>query len=223
MPVLPFLANLAPVAVTGTRAGYVSAARPPRFAAIEEEAVADAAPRMPMLDADPNVPARRPARGAAAAPAEQQPDVPTPPIPSHHAPVAARQPSMHAHPQPQTSTEQVQVPQVRSHATPPGAHRTEKPSAVSRELAAQPQIVSPPATTVSRHAPLREGVRVERVMREQQSSPQIVQLTIDRIDVRAPTASKPAVTPQKSRRSASPTLSEYLRQTSSSGGSDTAR
>lgn len=77
-----------------------------------------------------------------------------------------------------------------------------------------------PAASVAPHAPLREQVRERRIGPPPVPPPTIVQVTIDRIDVRAPAANaQPERSVSKPRNDSWKSLGDYLRQRERGGAS----
>ena len=112
------------------------------------------------------------------------------------------------------------APISRRETEPPSAARAATPLALPRvtaRLAATPAVErTDGAATVS--APLSAAALAERSA-QQATAPPVIHVTIDRIEVRAPAASRPAAAPARSRAHApSVSLTDYLRRSRNPGG-----
>jgi len=112
------------------------------------------------------------------------------------------------------------APISRRETEPPSAARAATPLVLARvtaRLAATPAVErTDAAATVS--APLSAAALAERPA-QQATAPPVIHVTIDRIEVRAPAASRPAAAPARSRAHApSVSLTDYLRRSRNPGG-----
>lgn len=225
MSAVAFLASLAPAGLPGPDASYVRAARPPLFAAGEDEALSEVSPGANGPDLEETTPESQPRRRVQELPA------PSGSLSGHA--TAARHAGAARPVQSRVAGHAVGETRTAPAITPGGA----KPRGAARTAASKPRqtaaveplqsasthpAISGPVSVVVQRSLLRDELRAQRQVTEPPSAAPIVHVTIDRIDVRAPAATQPASPPPKARRAASQSLMDYLRQANPSG-SDTLK